>query len=439
MSFLIIENVTSLIQNSISTNFITKYLGWKKKDKWNVIGILVTLIVLQFVSLALGRCSTYQGVRLFINTSVFMLYSIILLNGSTYLKIGIVFLNIGIKNLVRICILIVVNYLFPLNMPEPIFSNEINRIIIIVISILSYLFLTNVLLRIFKHKKFSLTSIEWLAILLVFLASFIISLLVFEMLVSNPESKRNTVFAICIIAFLITINAICYFLFVNISKKNNEKLYYSFVELQLLEQEKSFLDMRKSYEEIRKIRHDIKNYLECASTLLHNGKVVEAKNYLSSILEKKMNIDMRLVTSKSEIVNAVISSKISICKKNNINFVYEIIGSVEEVPELDLSILLSNLLNNAIEAAMKVENNAEISLKIYDDRNYLVILIGNTINESVLKKNPNLYTTKDDKLQHGIGSLNIKDIVKKHNGMMSIYEEYGKFIVDIWLSRGKNT
>lgn len=152
--------------------------------------------------------------------------------------------------------------------------------------------------------------------------------------------------------------------------------------------------MKQSYEEIRKIRHDMKNYVECAATLLHNGKGSEAKTYLSTLLDNKITFGSQLILTKSDAINAVISSKATLCQKSNIAFSYEITGSVESIPELDLSILLANLFDNAIEASNQIKDNREINLKIYNERNYLVILISNYITESVLDKNPHLHTTK---------------------------------------------
>jgi len=280
---------------------------------------------------------------------------------------------------------------------------------------------------------------EWFAILSVFVTSFAAGVLVFEILITSPNTGSNDFYAVLIMVCLIIINIICYYIFVKMSAKNKERMQYSLMELRLKEQEKNLMEMKQSYEEIRKLRHDMKNYLECAATLLHNGKCTEAENYLSALLENRICFGTQIILTGSDAVNAVISSKIALCQKHKINFHYEITGNVELVPELDLSILLANLLDNAIEASIKIKDNRKISLKIYNERSYIVILISNYIKESVLDKNPHLYTTKKDKLRHGVGNLSVKDIVKKHNGMISIYEKNHYFFVDIWLKTSLNT
>ena len=54
----------------------------------------------------------------------------------------------------------------------------------------------------------------------------------------------------------------------------------------------------------------------------------------------------------------------------------------------------------------------------------------------VLKNNPHLFTTKNDKSVHGIGTKSISEIINKYHGMSEYYEESGKFAVNIMLLDG---
>ena len=381
----------------------------------------------------MNRITIFEGVAGLIYPGIVVIYGILFLSGSIYEKIVIACIDNGLKMILSISVLTLISYLSPLDVTHLITQQGIERVTVLVMTQSSYFFLTRMLLRLQRNNKFALSITEWIAILSVFITSFAAGVLVFEIFITSPNTRQNGFFAVLIMVCLILINALCYYIFVNMSAKNKERLQYSLMELRLKEQEKNLIEIKQSYEEIRKIRHDMKNYVECAATLLHNGKGSEAESYLSSLLENKISFGTQIVLTKSDAVNAIISSKIALCNKQNINFHYEITGSLERIPELDLSILLANLLDNAIEASGKIKDNREINLKIYNERNYLVILICNHIRESVLDKNPNLRTTKKDKLQHGVGSLSIKDIVKKHNGMISIYEKNHYFYVDIWL------
>lgn len=433
MIWTFIEYLATLIQCLVSTEFVTRYLGWKKKDIKHFIAFLVAFILQVGTTLIMNEITLFEGVAGIIYPMIVILYGIFFLNGSIYEIIVIACIDNVLKMITGITILTLISYLSPLEVDRLIIQRGIERFIVLLMAQSSYIFLTRMILRLQKNNKFSLSITEWLAILSVFITSFATGVLVFEILLTSPNTKMNDFYAVLILAGLILINILCYYIFVKVSAKNKEKMRYSLMELKLEEQEKNLLAMKQSYEEIRKIRHDMKNYVECAVTLLQNGKGTEAGNYLGKLLEDKMSFVNQVVFTKSDAVNAVISSKISLCEKHDIQFNCEITGSVEQVSELDISILLANLLDNAIEASIKLKKDREIILKIYNERNYLVILAGNLIGESVLSKNPNLRTTKKDKLYHGVGSISIKDIVNKYNGIISIYEKNHYFYVDIWL------
>jgi uncharacterized membrane protein YciS (DUF1049 family) len=434
MIWTIIEYVATLVQCLVSTEFVTRYLGLKKRDARHYIAFITAFLVQVGATLIMNKITLFEGVAGLIYPGIVIIYGVIFLNGSIYEKIVIACIDNVLKMITGITILTVISSLSPMDVNLLIIQRGVERFIVLVMGLSSYFFLTRMILRLQKNNKFSLSITEWLAILSVFITSFATGVLVFEILLTSPNTKMNDFYAVLIIAGLILINILCYYIFAKVSDKNKDKMRYSIMELKLEEQEKNLLAMKQSYEEIRKIRHDMKNYVECAVTLLQNGKNSEASTYLGKLLEDKMSFVNQMVFTKSDAVNAIISSKMTLCKKNNIVFKCEITGRVEQVSELDTSILLANLLDNAIEASLKLKKDREIILNIYNEKNYLVILIGNVIGESVLRKNPDLITTKKDKLHHGVGSISVKDIVHKHNGMLSIYEKEHYFYVDIWLA-----
>jgi sensor histidine kinase YesM len=382
----------------------------------------------------MNQITVFEGVAGLIYPTIVVIYGLIMLKGSLFEKIIIACIDNGLKMITSISILTLISYLSPLEVNHLITEQGIERLYVLVITQSTYFFLTRVILRLQKNNKFSLSLMEWLAILLVFITSFATGVFVFEITLTSPDTRLNDVYSVLVMAGLILINVLCYYIFVKISIKNREKLRYSLIELKLIEQEKNLIEMKRSQEEIRKIRHDMKNYVECVASLIHNGKNIEASSYLNNLLENKMSFGNQIITTKSDALNAVLSNKLAICKSESIQVIYEVTGCVEAIPEIDLSILLANVIDNAIEASLQIETNREIIIKIYEDKNYLVILVGNHIKESVLNKNPRLLTTKKDKLHHGFGSLSINDVVEKYNGMISRYEENERFYVDVWLN-----
>lgn len=61
------------------------------------------------------------------------------------------------------------------------------------------------------------------------------------------------------------------------------------------------------------------------------------------------------------------------------------------------------------------------------------MVVKNTIQDSVLEKNQQLDSCKENKIEHGWGLKSVREIVEKHEGMIDIYEKNGMFIVSTLL------
>ena len=100
--------------------------------------------------------------------------------------------------------------------------------------------------------------------------------------------------------------------------------------------------------------------------------------------------------------------------------------SFSRMRSIDFSALLTNLLDNSIEAS-KNEPAGELFLHIYQERGYDAVSIKNKIGRSVLAENPGLHSTKEDQELHGIGISQIKEIVTAYDGIYDFYEKEGYF------------
>ena len=134
-------------------------------------------------------------------------------------------------------------------------------------------------------------------------------------------------------------------------------------------------------------------------------------------------------------INSVLNFKIGRCRANGIDFKLEIESNFAGFDDTDICVLLSNLLDNAIEASQSVPESPMITLTVTNKQNYLCILVRNRIMESVLAKNGQLKTTKRNKKNHGLGLYSVGQIVDKYEGMKNFYEKNGYFVADIWLKQ----
>ena len=168
--------------------------------------------------------------------------------------------------------------------------------------------------------------------------------------------------------------------------------------------------------ELRRFRHDYNAHMTAISGLLVNEEYVKLQEYIKSMgyFREKFN----LVNSGNIITDAVFNQYKELCDKDNIEF--EISGKLPEnfnMAETDLCVLLSNLISNAYEAALKSEKGRRIvSVEIRNSDEDIFIDVSNSVNGEVMFKNGLPVTDKPDRKNHGFGVENILEVVERNGG-----------------------
>ena len=136
--------------------------------------------------------------------------------------------------------------------------------------------------------------------------------------------------------------------------------------------------------------------------------------------------------SGNNVVNAVLNQKAVYAQAENI--VVTVNASLPETLSIDeskLCAILSNLLDNAIEASRQTVQ-PKIAVTIQKVGRYVHIVVKNSVFSDVLKRNPTLQTTKQFP-NHGIGLQIVKNIVSQYDGMMEFHMEGTEFVANVML------
>lgn len=179
--------------------------------------------------------------------------------------------------------------------------------------------------------------------------------------------------------------------------------------------------MEKQHFEVRRLKHDMVNHLQAALGLPENQR----EKYLRELLKAPV-FSQTLKYCGDNTVNIILSAKAAAMEQKNIEF-HVLADIPEELPmeKPDISAVLGNALDNAIEAVEKLpKEKRRISLEIRCARGILASALRNPrkLEEGAGKQDfPG--TIKPDKTSHGLGLLSIRTVLKKYDGIMELRQE----------------
>ncbi len=325
-----------------------------------------------------------------------------------------------------------VNFL-PLSPSEAIVDRSVLRVVILIISKAILFGLFGLILLFTRKNKTELHSNEWIAFSAVFAATLLSGICIYKIELGIKLGSANKIlFFILTVAGLIIINIISFYMLVRISREHKENIRKSMLLVQINEQTNNLDEMRRMYDELRKIRHNIKGQLGTVSELIRSGKNEQALSFLENAGISQADINIPVHTD-NEMLNAILVFLNSKCSASGITLRTNVMSSdISRFSAADISIILTNLITNAIEASAR-SHGEEILLELSVQRNYYCIRVANQIEKSVLESNPMLITTKKDKTAHDFGVASVKMLAEKYDGMTSFYERNGQFIADVWL------
>lgn len=245
---------------------------------------------------------------------------------------------------------------------------------------------------------------------------------------ANLTLKQNTLNIFTVILSLLVSSILISLIFNVISKQrfsNTTAILERQVEVQLRHYEK----LEKMDSEMRRFRHDYVNHMQSLLSLIKMEEYAEAEDYIVRLQNTKHKAEA-LFTTGNKLADAILTDK-SETLKENIRIDYQ--GVIPaSIPNMDLCVILSNSLDNAIEACSECDFPCVISVIAAVKQGYFVMTVKNpTVNPNSFKDIPP--TTKSDKNSHGIGLMNIKDTALKNDGSLSVRCENHLFELSVTL------
>mgnify|MGYP000832615365 FL=1 len=179
----------------------------------------------------------------------------------------------------------------------------------------------------------------------------------------------------------------------------------------------------------------MRNHFAILQNYLADGKVAEAQNYLEVLSGSKALQNVEHWTG-IEAVDYVLSQKISIAEKQQIKVAINVEYPKDcKIEPVDLCTILTNLLDNAIEGAVKSPEytRRKISITIRRIHQFILIRISNSAIEPPVLRNGRLITTKRNREYHGWGMKSVRSAAEKYNGTVEYSYTDLMFTVSVML------
>jgi sensor histidine kinase YesM len=410
MSEIIQTLILTYIEATCCSIFFHTFLSEKEKKPW-----IKQIIIILFA------ISTTQTSVLFSNH--FIIRSLII-NGFCVLFMKFLYISRtiqaaffavcyhGILLTIDGCLLIIVPYLAGDRMDKIAQNPVYVTVLAVLCKVILFVCIALIYKRFSKEREFNLLKEnEWLFFMIFPTFSIAVILLFFTDLVNSEKTMLIVSFGMLIE------NIILFYLIKNFIYRTKQKNESLLMQEKMNNQLRIYQNMDANYKEQLTKTHEFKNQLLCIQELIKTNENEKTLEYIGG-LSQAIDTHMNFYNVDHPVINAIVNQKYHQAKKDGITIIMSLsrLSSVK-MPEVDLVVLLSNLLDNAIEASRKVdEDKRYIWFRFVQDEEKTMITVKNPVLNHIKIASTILPTTKESQWEHGIGMKNINSIVEKYGG-----------------------
>lgn len=261
--------------------------------------------------------------------------------------------------------------------------------------------------QMFSSKGSFGSNSKWLALMLLFPST---SITMFAILVYNSNLSGDVSGSVVVFAGILAIaNIGMLYIIASLEKTTKHTQEMSMLKQQIALQTENYTSLKENYSVQRKATHEFKRHIQTLSDLLEHDEYGTAKQYVDQ-LQNNRTLEVFSINSKHPVFDVVLNQKYQIAQEYGIQMQVQV-SDLSIVPlQTDMIVvLLSNLLDNAIEACQRIHSRKEIYCSIVMD-DELNMVIRNTSPE-VVSTDGNIKTSKMNPTEHGYGLPAVKYIL----------------------------
>lgn len=429
-----ITDITILIIEIVCSFIFFDILAVKKeKNKKKV--ILSVLVLILLLRLCICFLNKYTIIKMLMIIVIMLLVMRFLYDISIVKALILVFFVQSIMTLIDYIIIMILAKLYGDITALESASALIGRLIIILSRLILFVGLI-ILSRISTKKNNSVTADmsdkEWIQFLIFPIFTICAVMLMTSSVIKSYHSDIIAIYYIIAIG-LIVLNLVVFHLISEILENSRNMKEAEALRQQSIGQLELYNSMRENYNIQRQRTHEYKNQIVCMDMLMKKKDYSKLEDYIGNISDG-LDAQLDMVDTNNDVVNAIFNANYYEAIKNDVLVVLKINDLSDiKISDNDIVTILSNLLDNAIEAAKQCDIGKRIvKIKMLYEDAVLSIAVSNSYKaEPVLTEDGYIRTTKKDREEHGWGMRNVVTTLEKYNAEYIIDYKNGEFVFSI--------
>lgn len=410
------ELIANILEAAIIAQFFLRYFGLKNKNNKILKFIIMTIIYASVVTVC--NMYTYFSVHeeYIIDITIFV-FAIVLLKGRVLEKILLIFINSILLSTIGVLLMGAFGN-FILYDANGYLEFGVLRVALVVLAKVIYIICTELIIRNKIEDSQYVSNTVYLKLNAAMIITAVAELFLMDIVYMSAKSS-SIVSVYFVIVALVAVDAILYTLFVNLTN-TSINLIKEEVKNAAYESEKKIIEnMHEINKQTMIVSHDMKSKLTYIMFKLDEGDIKGAEKFLSEELDVELS-DVNIISTGNRIADAILNMHAETARKQGIPFRMNITGDLGMVNEVDITIILSNLLDCALELA-GTSDVPYAGVDVKDADNGIMIRAYSSYGELKLNN----------------GMLNVRNIADRYNGTYEFEHRDGRCTAVVCLKNGE--
>ena len=412
----IFEFVASIVEAVLTVELFVRYFGLKNK-KLAAMKILLMVTIYTAVITMSNMFAYFSVHEEYIVDTMILVLAVVFLKGRMLEKILLIFMNSIILSTTGILLTGVFgNFILYDANGYPEFG--VLRVALVVLAKVIYIICTELIIRNKIEDSQYVSNTVYLKLNAAMIITAVAELFLMDIVYMSAKSS-SIVSVYFVIVALVAVDAILYTLFVNLTN-TSINLIKEEVKNAAYESEKKIIEnMHEINKQTMIVRHDMKSKLTYIMFKLDEGDIKGAEKFLSEELDVELS-DVNIISTGNRIADAILNMHAETARKQGIPFRMNITCNLGMVNEVDITIILSNLLDYALELA-GTSDVPYAGVDVKDTDNGIMIRAYSSYGELKLNN----------------GMLNVRNIADRYNGTFEFEHRDGRCTVVVCLKNGE--